>query len=898
MSETKRDLSLFPGNYAFIQDGSKGNVKVCTGPTVITPSAQDKPVVYDEAKRTFVPCTTLEEAVRISAVAVEGFYIELLNPAKGGVHPAEGQTQNSSDLDVGRKINVPGPAMFALWPGQVATVIRGHHLRSNQYLLARVYNEDEAKKNWSSAIMKAASKLTPPSETASQEEKDKYTKDLAEEKKTLSSVARPPPDLTIGKLFIIRGTDVSFFIPPTGITVVQEGLIDNKPAYARDALTLERLEYAVLVDENGKKRFELGPAVVFPQPTERFVQQKEDKEITKKFRAIELNDIQGIHIKVIADYKEGTKEFKAGEELFITGRDTPIYYPREEHAAIKYDGKTKHFATAVPAGEARYVLNRMTGEISLRRGPTMLLPDPRTEIIVRRVLSDRQVSLWYPNNVEALAYNQGLRSILANAPTTRAGALSEGDLERGLSKGSRMKGIPGATAEMKGNLGNQPVISSNFLSYAQSTNQMSEQSQVSKEQGYVGDELVRASTYNTPRTITLEGKYQGVPTVELWTNYAALVVSKSGNEDGEHGGRRVEIGPKTIQLAYDESLEVLELSTGKPKTTDELIKTVFLRVENNKISDKVLVETADHVKVELYFSYVVNFEGDRNRWFAVENYVKFLCDHVRSVLKGAIRKHKIDAFYADPTDIIRDLILGKEKKGMLFEANNMRLMDVEVLGVTIADPAIKQLMDASQTDVVKTNIEVANSRRRLSVLKENETLARDEAQTKAETTKMKNELEQELAVSYLAVNLLKILNTLKEIEEQKKVAAQRIEVELTNAEAELHIEELRSTQTLELKKSEQALVLERLKAEAEATISKFKAVDGNFSSALLSLSQNETLTKVAEAWNIQRAIGGDSVSDALSKVFAGGPLAGLINKLANNGPIIEQKSNNGARVQG
>ena len=39
----------------------------------------------------------------------------------------------------------------------------------------------------------------------------------------------------------------------------------------RDALTLERLEYCILVDQNGKKRYERGPQVVFPEPTEAFV---------------------------------------------------------------------------------------------------------------------------------------------------------------------------------------------------------------------------------------------------------------------------------------------------------------------------------------------------------------------------------------------------------------------------------------------------------------------------------------------------------------------------------------------------------------------------------------------------------------------------------------------------
>jgi major vault protein len=38
--------------------------------------------------------------------------------------------------------------------------------------------------------------------------------------------------------------------------------------------------------------------------------------------------------------------------------------------------------------------------------------------------------------------------------------------------------------------------------------------------------------------------------------------------------------------------------------------------------------------VELKLVYRVNFEGDDSKWFAVENYVKFLCDHVRSVHEG------------------------------------------------------------------------------------------------------------------------------------------------------------------------------------------------------------------------------------------------------------------------
>ena len=177
---------------------------------------------------------------------------------------------------------------------------------------------------------------------------------------------------------MIRGTDVSFYIPPTGLGVVP----DAHGRHVRDALTLERLEYCILVDEDGRKRYERGPQVVFPSPTEVFVEQGGQR----KFRAIELSELHGLHIKVIAPYEQ----YKEGDELFITGKQTAIYYPREEHSLIRVDGRERHVAVAIPAGEGRYVVDRATGVIRIVRGPAMFLPDPIREVLVRRVLTERE----------------------------------------------------------------------------------------------------------------------------------------------------------------------------------------------------------------------------------------------------------------------------------------------------------------------------------------------------------------------------------------------------------------------------------------------------------------------------------------------------------------------------
>jgi major vault protein len=828
MSEPlKRDLVLPPGSYAYMQDVTKGVVKTYSGPTVINPTAQERPVIYDAPHATFRTVASLEEATRLSPIAAEGHYVILRNPAKANKHPDEGSAQPSAELEIGRAIIVPGPATFALWPGQAAEVVEGHHLRSNQYLLVRVYNEDEARKNWSKAVVKRASVDGEPAP------------------ETSSPAIAVPPDLTVGKQLIIRGTEVSFYIPPTGVEVLRDtGGVDS---YAREALTLERLEYAILVDENGKKRYEIGPQVVFPLPTERFVEARDDHgRPSKKFRAVELNEIQGLHIKVIADYVENGVTHHAGDELFITGKDTAIYFPREEHSAIKYDGKAKHFATAIPAGEARYVMNRLTGEIRTVRGPAMLLPDPRHEVIVRRALSDREVALWYPGNADALAYNQSLRTLLHTVPTTRQGALSEGDVERA---GKRVA---------------KPASGLNM-----------ESSRVSGEQALIADEFSRASTYTQPRTITLDTKYQGAPQIAPWTGYAVLVTSKTGR-------RRVEIGPTTVLLEYDDGLESLSLSTGTPKTTVRTLETPYLRIENNQVSDVVMVETLDHVGVRIQLSYRVDFEGDPLKWFTVDNYIKLLCDHVKSVLKGEIRKLTVEDFYSTSTGRIRDLVLGPsiegKRRGMAF-GNGMRIVDIDVISVTLNDDKIRGLLEQAQHDVVRTNIELSTLTRELSVTKQREQLSRETAEVKTLTKLRHDELARELATSELATALARISNTLSETAERRKQVEVELEIDAFKVNARVDRVKRERDQELAFAAIEQDKKIELLRAEAETAVQRFTAASGNFSEALLSLGRHETLVKVAEAWNTQKIIEGESLGDTLSRLFGNTPLKALVDKL-------------------
>ncbi len=818
----ERDLVLAPNEYAFISDQTKGNINVYVGPYKTSLANTDRPVTFDAESKRFEK-KLLEEATQNFTIAPEGWYVVLKNPARDGNQPKTGTTNNLIELNIGRKVNIPGPIFFALWPGQMAKVIPGHDLRSNQYLLVRVYDEDEARKNWKKAVMKTKTNADGENNTASD----------------VVSTAEIP-ELTIGKLLIIKGANVSFYIPPTGVEVVR----DENDDYVREAVTLERLEYCILLDENGNKRYIQGPAMVFPEPTEEFVQ----KSGLRKFRAIELNEMSGLYIKVIAPYFEGEKNYKEGDELFITGKDQMIYYPRPEHAIVKYGDKERHYSLAIPPGEGRYVLNRKTGKIFLQKGPAMFLPDPRDLVLIRRVLSTKQVQLWFPNNAEALSYNLKLAE---------------------MQKGDNKDFVELNSIEQQ-NIAQQNIAPT--PQYQEQRSQMRKKEAVSKEMG--GEEFSRDNKYTPPRMLTLDTKYDGAVTIDLWTGYAVLVVSKTGT-------RKVVTGPQTYLLEYDENIEAVSLSTGTPKTDDNLLKTVYLRVLYNKVSDVVPAETSDYCQVSIQLSYRVNFEGEPEKWFNVENYVKFLSDHMRSVVRNAVKKYTIMDFYAKGIDILRDVILGVategvKRPGRLFAENGMKIYDVEILDIVLGDATIENLLIAAQQDVVKQNLKLLSEQRRLEFTQQNEVVIRQIAETQSETRQKTVELQKAETNKNLELELTKIDASIQS--EWKKINANLSNQEVISKIQEAELLRKKETEQLVIDVQQQKLAqeLQKIKAEVEAVVSKAGAVSPDLIAALQAFGDKALAEKMAESMAPLAILGGKSIAEVFANLLKGTQLGNVL----------------------
>lgn len=823
----QKDLVLSINEYAYVLDRTKGNVLCHVGPTKTSLSQSDELVRFEPKSKKFRPCG-YNEAISLFASAPENWYLVLKNPTKSGRHPTAGTSNNlPEDIEIGRKINIPGPVSFALYPGQMAKVVKGHALRTNQYLLARVYDAARASVEGGQVIDADGNVVVP-------------------EKK----------DYVNGQILVIKGTDISFYIPPTGIEVIP---LQNDDAlgYIRDAVTLERLEYCILKDEDGNKRYVHGPEVVFPEPTESFVISPKGGFI---FRAIELSKISGIYVKVIAEYADddGTVH-PVGEELFITGDNQMIYYPRPEHAIINYDEKILHHAIAIPDGEGIYVMNRMNGEIKTVRGPAMYLPDPRVEVVVKRKLSQRECNLWYPGNQTALAYNAGL---------------TEKSLEKAIAKS-----VKAATANLD---------SSTATAYSV-TNSVNNINREFQTLAYLESNagISRGTSYTKPRTITLDNKYDGVVSLDVWTGYAVNVVSKNGI-------RKVVRGPQTILLDYDQTLEELQLSTGKPKTTDKVEHTVFLRYENNKVSDIISVETKDFVECSVKVSYCVDFDpAYMDSWFSVDNYVKYLCDRIRSLLKREVKKHTIEDFYQNYSDIVRNIAIdysenttsekaSNKHEGRFFRENGMFVKDCEVLSLTV-ESEIAEILESHQRDMVEKSLELSDAEARVKVAEA--LFDAEKKENELASTKLINRMNLQGEEARRKLEIQAEVNRKQEAEKQAAKQAEKDMQVLIDAIHEAEMTRKQKETDANIAEKQALADIEKAKQEAYAkTVADvMKSIQPDLVAAIQAQSDSKVFNSIATGIAPYAIGNGESAAEFVDRLLRGTTLEGIVNKFAPNG---------------
>jgi major vault protein len=395
--------------------------------------------------------------------------------------------------------------------------------------------------------------------------------------------------------------------------------------------------------------------------------------------------------------------------------------------------------------------------------------------------------------------------------------------------------------------------------------------------------ISRGTSYTKPRTITLDNKYEGVVSLDVWTGYAVNVISKDGS-------RKVVCGPQTILLDYDQTLEILQMSTGRPKSTDHVIKTVFLRHENNKVSDLIEVETKDFVKATVKVSYCVDFDpAYKDKWFNIENYVKYMTDRQRSIMKREVKKYTIEEFYQNYSTIIRNIAIDADSAAdksdkhasRFFVENGMYVHDCEVLSLQI-ESNVAKILGNHQTEMISKTLELSTAAARVQV-----------AEALAEAEKKENEVKSQQLINKMELQRAEAVRKAEIAAEmaRKKEAEERAQAEATNAlqglvdaahKAKLAREKAEHDAEIE-HKTRLAEIEAAKQATYAATIKEIiSGISPDLVAAMTSKSNDDMLAAVTQAMAPYAIAKGESIAEVTNKLLRGTSLEGIIEDVNIN----------------
>ncbi|MBW2529079.1 MAG: hypothetical protein JRI23_33185 [Deltaproteobacteria bacterium] len=358
-----------------------------------------------------------------------------------------------------------------------------------------------------------------------------------------------------------------------------------------------------------------------------------------------------------------------------------------------------------------------------------------------------------------------------------------------------------------------------------------------------------------PQTAELYGLGSGshlhALSIYIPPSFAVMVTAKNR--------RQVVTGPQTRILAFDEDLERLTLSTGRPKSDQELLPTCFLQVEGNKVSDVVQVKTGDHVDLSITLSYRVSFDGDPERWFNVKDYVGLLCDHLGSIIRAAARGTTIEAFHGSGAEVVRTAILGPRteqgrREGRRFDENGMWVYDVEVLDVEILDAEVKQLLSAAQRKAIASEIARKEEQLRLGDEQLREAVTRRIQAEKMETLAQTRELEAARSA----------------LERQQMLAHADISEIEASADAQAEARALAITSEAKAVAAERQVDIRRraLEAEASAFQVQMEALAPELIATLKTLGGQQMAAELSRHLSPLAILGGSSVADVATRLLA------------------------------
>ena len=911
---------LFAGQFAWAISKKSGSFVVIFGPDPMDATDDELFVISSKNDPTKVePVDHATASIQDFVTIRPGEYAVIHNPAENFTpeHPngpyAKGRQEVKALMHGSKRVVTKG--YFPVWPGQKVEVRKIHTLSSNQYLMAVVESEEiDTTAPYYELTLKCASiKKAVINETKPILENDDVDAEVTDQPKDEKVVIeQPESSLVLGQRIIIPGNLTPTYIPPSGIEIVLEHKERRmKKDIEPSKSALLSLNWAAALKEMWNRSW-IKPSNLLnifskarmPQQTYRHVQNAfntYDDSFETFLDAIrssaDSDDINEL-IKYVADNHETSSSETT---------DTPD--------AIQQ---------AVVLGPTEFcVLLDEDGKPQVKKGPGRVFPGPYD---VFRTEGSR-------NRVYDAYHLRPDRGILLRVVVD---TIKRDELLNQLPKGSNLDGkelflkgdevfisgfdaylIPSPAIEVIDPSSRKPHIGNDHDTiYVQAIG-------VDQKSGvYVADvetgnvKLIRgvkklildprkekhiqrkvpANLWNliiarNESHKTADTRLVSTPwalSVIIPNNEAILVTSKDG--------RRAEVGPKTILLEYEEWLEVMSLSRGRPKTDTHALETCFLRVSGNRSSDQIVLETADYVQINIDVQYSVEFEGntpeEQIKWFNYKNYVKFFTHNLRSRLRAAARHSTLAQLYPNMADFVRDTILGAKdetgkRAGMLFKENNMKVTEIDILTADIPDPTVAmKFTETNQKAVVFELQKIINDITMKTEVAQNEL---DEKRNKIRQEKQDRDHELEVSAKKNEASLSEM-----DVALSNMLAAKRREQ--TKFDEVLALETVTNRSKQKLEEQGQQVELEKLLISAKSTaeVEKFNAIQPELIAAIEGLGDKQVLQQLAA--NVPAATGelgyllNAGGFAGLLKMVEGTPFADSLKALAAKKPIDSSKS--------
>ena len=252
---------------------------------------------------------------------------------------------------------------------------------------------------------------------------------------------------------------------------------------------------------------------------------------------------------------------------------------------------------------------------------------------------------------------------------------------------------------------------------------------------------------------------------------------------------------------------------------------------------------------------------------------------MRSLVKREVKRYTIQEFYANSTDITRNIILNidtnaeqvdREPKpvGRLFKENGMFVKDVEILSVGV-ERVVAEMLEKHQTEMVEKALELANAEGKMEIVKKLEAMEKEELKLKNDNKLYSIELAKKefLAKSNAEEAERAARRAATKAENQAKKDLQPILDEIKKAE--LAREKAESDETLRFTTEQAKIEKAKQDAYAASIVKIMEAVQPGLIEAIQGQTNADLANGIGQAVAPYAIAGNKDISEVVTNMLRG-----------------------------